>query len=199
MRGQRRAFLPSDDMAAVVAGEVDPAVGLNKFLVRAVVILRRSPRYVGRRAADPRAQVVWNLAPVHIHRVLHLLAVSGMQLFDRLPRSVDLGRNARQLAEVAVVLNAIARNNHSVLGKQFPAWIPDNVHRPLHDEGKAAVKVVILLPEAARLPGHFVSGVISDLCNGLFDARREIVRNRLQNADGQRADAIVRLDRLYRA
>src|ERR1700733_4040365 len=107
------------------------------------------------------------MSPADINGVLQLLRTPGVQQFDGLARSSELRLRVRQCAELRAVFDSIATQDDAGLGKHPGAGVPDRIYRPA-DKGKAAVDVVILLPEPARLPGNFVSGVIGGTVNGHF-------------------------------
>src|SRR6202023_1155078 len=58
---QRRALLPSDDVAGVVAGEVDAAIRARDDRI----VLRLTPA----EAADPGTQIEGDIAPAHINGI----------------------------------------------------------------------------------------------------------------------------------
>src|SRR6185437_8779693 len=76
--GERGTLLPGIDVADVVAGEVEGAVGLDQHLVP-----RIQSRSVAAEPADPGAQVPGHAAPAHVDAFLEFMAVSRMQLLDR--------------------------------------------------------------------------------------------------------------------
>ena len=71
VRGKGRTFLPTDDVAGMIAGQVDPTLGLGPYLIT------RGRAGVG--AADPGTEVVRNVSPADVDGVLQLLRAAGMQ------------------------------------------------------------------------------------------------------------------------
>src|ERR1700690_3572085 len=110
---ESRAFLPGNDLAAMIPGEEDGAVRFKELFVRAVVV-SRTP-CCGGSAADPRPKVKRNLAPVHVHGLAELPAAAGMQSLDRGAGCVQLGLNIGQGCERRPSFYAIAGDQHAGL------------------------------------------------------------------------------------
>jgi hypothetical protein len=77
MSGERGAFLPSYDVAYVVAREEDRTIGLEHALVSGV-----HGRFIH---VNPRSQVVRDAAPTDIDWLGQFFGVPRMQRFDRAP------------------------------------------------------------------------------------------------------------------
>src|SRR5262249_17917454 len=88
-----RALLPGADVAQMLAGEVERAVG---GVEAPVLVLLPVPEARGNAEAERY------LAPGDSDRLLQLLAVAGMQALDRRPRQLDLlvQRFRRELVRV---------------------------------------------------------------------------------------------------
>src|SRR5262245_63789734 len=80
-RRQDRAFLPTAEMAEMLAGEVERAVRLVEQCVLAI-----RARMVARREAE----VVGRVRPGDRHRLFELPASAGMQSFDRVAALLEL-------------------------------------------------------------------------------------------------------------
>ena len=87
---ERRAFLPADEVAGVVAGKVHAPVGRLQSGERLLVVPCK---------ADPGAEIVRDLSPTHINRFCQILAVTGMEQLNRSARGVELGLHRRQMSE----------------------------------------------------------------------------------------------------
>src|ERR1700733_6335803 len=115
LRRQRRTFLPADDVAAMVAGKINPVVRNNEFSVGTVVVGVFVRGWIIRTTADPRPEDIRHLAPGNVHRLLQFPALAWMQFFDRRSGSRKLGFIRRQLAEITKVF-------HGVTGDQYSAF-----------------------------------------------------------------------------
>src|SRR5579859_2306543 len=117
MGGKGCTLLPADDVAAVIAGEEDGAIRLNKLFVGAIVVSGALVLRIGDSTRNPGAEVVGNPAPVHIHGVRQRLAIPRMKPFDCRPGSVEPRLHVRQLAEIAAVFHSIPRDHHTFVAK----------------------------------------------------------------------------------
>src|SRR5271166_6366754 len=165
MRGQRCAFLPGSDAAAMVAGEKEAIVRLGEFLIRTVVIaVALAVEFVslpgelsvswslpaGRASgtsADPRAEIVRDLRPVHVDGFVELLAVARVQFFDGSAGGRDLGVHAWKLSELRSAFGGVAGNQDARFAEDLPARIPNQSHRSAHHPRDSAVDVEVGFPE----------------------------------------------------
>jgi len=141
---QDRAFLPGADVAQVLAREVERTVRLAQHRVVAVLLAA-----VARRDAE----AVGHLRPGDRHRALELLAAAGMQRLDRRAAHLELRRQGLRRDRIGAVTRRIGAEQNALRREQPVARVPDHGGAPLHP-GNAAVDVVVLLPEPARLPGN---------------------------------------------
>ena len=84
---------------------------------------------------------------------------------------------------------AVAADEDAALGEEVGGGQPDGAGA-FHDELEAAVDVVVLLPEAAALPGHFVGARIGGLLDDLLDGRAEVAGDLLEDGERQGTEAI---------
>src|SRR5271163_2664374 len=185
--GERGALLPADEMAGMVSGEVDAAVGFNEPGDRQTVAAAE--------AADPGAQIVRNHAPIDVDGFGELLAVAGVQQLDCLARGVQLGLDVGQLADRHAILDGVSADHDARRGEEFGAGIPDD-RDCLIQVREAAVDVVVLLPESARLPGNLVAGVVGDATDDGDDVGGEVGLNGLKHRERHGADAVIGSDGL---
>ena len=81
-----------------------------------------------------------------------------------------------------------------VFAIRFAARVPEQVDRPAQ-ERDASVDVVVLLPEAARLPGDLVGLGVLDVLQRRARLLLQAARDVLEQRQRQRADAVVAGDR----
>ena len=91
------------------------------------------------------------------------------------------------------VLDAVAADDSAAWREESVARVPDDVDG-LVQEGEAAVDVFILLPEAARLPGDLVGGIVAGVLDDGFHFGREVGINSFECGEGHGADAVVGID-----
>src|ERR1700733_7052491 len=116
--------------------------------------------------------------------------MAGMQLLNRCARSIELRLHVWQASKLSAVFYRISTDNHSAGREERGARIPDHVDG-LPKIGKTAIDVVILLPETARFPSYFITGVVSALTDQCFDIRREVCIDCLYDTERHSADAVV--------
>src|SRR5579885_3787176 len=110
-----------------------------------------------------------------------------MQFFNRSPRRIEFCLNVRKTPEVRAVFNGVAAYDDAFRRKEFGTWIPYDIHS-LPQIGKAAINIVFLFPEASRLPGNLITGVITRFANQGLHIGREIRVNRLHYTKWHRAN-----------
>src|SRR5271156_1140984 len=138
-----------------------------------------------------------DLAPAHVHWLLQLLAVPGMEPLDGLAAFRKLLLHGESLQRGARLFGVPA-HQHAAWCKHSRGRKPDGAASYV-DELQAAVDVVVLLPESAALPCDLVGACIRTLVDHLPVRRAEVVGRLLQNGEGHGTDAIVRLDHSRRA
>src|SRR5580693_3911801 len=113
---ERRAFLPADQVAGVIAGEVDAAIGDEQRFGRDIAGAAK--------AADPGAEIVGNFSPADVHRPGEVFAVAGVQQFDGLAGGVKFRFHGGQGAERRPVFDGVSGDDHAALREEARAWIP---------------------------------------------------------------------------
>src|SRR5215469_4297841 len=103
--GKSGDFLPTDEMARVVAGEEHGTFGLNDALVSCVH--RRVTRDV-----NPRAKTVRDATPADAYGRLQIARMAGMKSFNRLARGVELCRKVHGFKDTSV-FNVITGDDHA--------------------------------------------------------------------------------------
>ena len=76
MRGKGSAFLPREKVTAKISSEKDPPIGFKECFVGALVILAA-------RSGNPGALIEWNLFPNHVHGIVQIVAMTGVQPLNR--------------------------------------------------------------------------------------------------------------------
>src|SRR5262249_9972198 len=101
VRGKRSAFLPREQMAAEVAGEVNPIIRFHERLIWTFVILAA-------RSGNPGPLVERYLFPNDVHWTAQILSVSRMQSFNGGARRGYFGFEVWKLIEGWNALHAVS-------------------------------------------------------------------------------------------
>ena len=137
------------------------------------------------------------MLPTDIERLFQFAAVSGVQALDGPARLRELLFQA-QVVELRRRLPSIAADQDAAGREQACGREPDGTASGVH-EFQASIDVVILLPEAAALPGNLVSTCICALCDHFVERRTEVVWRLFQHGEGHATDAVVGLKGLGNA